>query len=260
MSQFAKTINEITGTKHRHGSALHPQTQGAVEITAEAAEIIRQTKNVQDQAQHASHRAQETQRRQANKKRRPVDFVTGDKVFVSKKGFTTSAATTRLDSQWSGPFDITGECGHSFILDIPTSHKGSSLFHADRRRKAATDPLPQQRADPPQAEEINGEPEYEVDKVIASRLSGRGKTLQCQIAWRGCDPDETWYNARNLKHSPIAIREFHDKHSTAPGPPKRIHQWITDGANDTCTQDHKDDNRAEHEDLSGTKPKRSRRH
>ena len=33
VSQFTKTINEITGTKHRHGSSLHPQTHGAVEIT-----------------------------------------------------------------------------------------------------------------------------------------------------------------------------------------------------------------------------------
>ena len=33
VSQFTKTINEITGTKHRHGSSRHPQTRGTVEIT-----------------------------------------------------------------------------------------------------------------------------------------------------------------------------------------------------------------------------------
>src|ERR1700694_1305339 len=33
VSEFLETINELTGTKHRRGSSLHPQTQGAVEIT-----------------------------------------------------------------------------------------------------------------------------------------------------------------------------------------------------------------------------------
>src|SRR4030088_429129 len=32
-SEFLETINKLTGTRHRHGSSLHPQTQGAVKIT-----------------------------------------------------------------------------------------------------------------------------------------------------------------------------------------------------------------------------------
>ena len=328
VSQFTRTINEITGTKHRHGSPLHPQTQGAVEITnadldqklrfyvdkyqhdwsmhipaldfahnismhtsigmaplkvllgadprnplsmpvspttesdaaAEATEIIRQTKEVQDKAQQIAIRTQETQRLQANKRRRPTDFTTGDKVFVKKKGFTTSATTTRLDSQWSGPYEITAERGHSYVLNMPVAYKGSTLFHADRLRKAATDPLPQQRSEPPPPEDINGEPEFEIEKVIASRLFGRGKTLQYQVAWRGCDPDDAWYNAANLKNSPVAIQDFHTKHPTATGPPTRIHQWITDAARDVYTEDHPEDNDATHKDLSGTRLKRARRH
>jgi hypothetical protein len=33
ISEFLAELNRLTGTKHRHGSALHPQTQGAVERT-----------------------------------------------------------------------------------------------------------------------------------------------------------------------------------------------------------------------------------
>ena len=33
ISEFLETINKLAGTRHRHGSSLHPQTQGAVEIT-----------------------------------------------------------------------------------------------------------------------------------------------------------------------------------------------------------------------------------
>ena len=333
VSEFTKTINELTGTVHRRGSSLHPQTQGAVEITnadldqklrfyvdkyqrdwsmhipaldfshnvtthasigmaplkvllgtdprnplsapeprnppftpapstavSEAAAIVKQTRDIQEQARQAALRTQEKQRIQANKKRRPADFTTGDLVFVKKKGFTTSATTTRLDSQWSGPYKILSESGHSFVVDMPESYKGSRLFHADRLRKAAGNPLPQQISKPPEPEDISGEPEYEVEKVIASRLFGKGKVLQYQIAWKGCDPDETWYKAANLKNSPVAIMDFHGAHPTAPGPPKRIHQWMTDAAADKYTEDHGDDNKAEHEDLSESRLKRTRRH
>jgi hypothetical protein len=79
---------------------------------------------------------------QANKKRREVDFTVGDSVYVSKKGFTTPVPTTYLDSQYAGPWTITAERGHSFVLEVPVSFKGKNLFHADRLRKAVDNPLP----------------------------------------------------------------------------------------------------------------------
>jgi hypothetical protein len=33
ISKFLDMMNALTGTTHRHGSSLHPQTQGAVEVT-----------------------------------------------------------------------------------------------------------------------------------------------------------------------------------------------------------------------------------
>jgi len=87
-----------------------------------------------------------------------VDFVTGDKVYVRKKGFTTAAPTTRLDSQYAGPWKILEVRGHSYVLDVPPYFKGSNLFHADRLRKAPDNPLPQQQCEPEEPEEIDGEP------------------------------------------------------------------------------------------------------
>jgi hypothetical protein len=96
---------------------------------------------------------------QANRKRREVDFTVGDSVYVSKKGFTTPAPTMRLDSQYAGLWTIAAERGHSFVLDVPTSFKGKNLFHANRLRRAADDPFPQQVEAPEPPAEINGEPE-----------------------------------------------------------------------------------------------------
>jgi hypothetical protein len=228
ISKFLGTMNALTGTKHRHGSSLHPQTQGAVEVTnaeldqrlrfyvekyqtdwsihlpaldyshnaswhsaiemallkvslgteprnplstelpsvkittshqKRALEIVTQTKAVQDLGWSAGLATQAAQEKQANKKRRAVDFAVKDYVYVKKKGFTTESPTTRLDSQYAGPWRIKEIKGHIYVLDLPSWFKGNNLFHAYRLRKAAHDSLPHQIGEPEPPEEINGEPE-----------------------------------------------------------------------------------------------------
>nr|BAF99128.1 pol polyprotein [Pyricularia oryzae] len=330
ISEFLNTLNELTGTKHKHGSARHPQSQGSVEITnaeldqkmrfyvdkyqtnwrrhipafdfghnssvhasigmapieaetgarprdplslplpeedletgqqQKALEMVRQARQAQELARNNGLGAQIEQQRQANKKLRPVDFTVGDAVYVSKKGFSTEAPTTKLDSQNAGPWTILGEKGHSFILDTPAWYKGSKLFHASRLRKAATDPLPQQYQKPEPPVEINGEPEWEVEQVLASRLFGRKKTLQYQVSWVGLDPDETWYEARDLKNSPVLLDTFHREYPDAAGPPVNLQQWIRSAAEDIFAEDGPEDNVAEH-DAKETRERRKapRRH
>lgn len=170
----------------------------------------------------------------------------GDSVYVSKKGFSTEAPTTKLDSQYAGPWTILEEKGNSFILDTPIWYKGSKLFHADRLRKASSNPLPQQVNEPEPPEEISGEPEWEVDGILASRFFGQRKTLQYQVSWKGCDPDESWYPASDLKNAPTALENFHKKYPDAAGPPVRLQVWIREAADESFAEDHEEDNVAEH--------------
>lgn len=155
-----------------------------------------------------------------------------------------------------GPFEIKQERGHSYILDLPASYNMTNLFHADRLRKASDDPLPQQFQEPLPPEDINGQPEFEVDHLERSRLFGRNKTLQYQVAWRGYDPDEQWYNASNFKNAPVALEDYHRQYPLTPGPPKRLSHWIRAAADDSETPDHPDDDQAEHGELQKTRKKR----
>jgi hypothetical protein len=250
-------LKVMLGKDIRNPLSLDPSTAEATAGPAEKAlELVRQTKEVQELARRAAASTQEKQKAQANKKRRPVNFKVHDKVFLRKKGFSTQTPTTRLDSQFVGPFEILEERGHSYVLDLPASYKMPNLFHADRLRKADDDPLPQQVQVPPLPEEINGEPEFEVEQIKQSRLHGRNRELQYQVAWRGCDPDDTWYPAENFKNAAIALETFHREHPEAPGPPLRLQKWIRSAAADEEDDDHPDDNRAE---KTG-KQSRSRRH
>jgi len=78
-------------------------TLPAMEVSSErektAKDILEQTKAVQDLARQNTLTAQTAMEIQANKRRRKVDFNVGDFVYISKKGFTTEAPTTRLDAQ-----------------------------------------------------------------------------------------------------------------------------------------------------------------
>jgi transposase InsO family protein len=216
-----------------------------------AKEMVEDIQRVQKLARENIHLSQEQMKKQANKKRRPVDFGVGDKVFVSRQGFATTAPTTRLGPQWAGPYEILEEKGHSFLVDMPDWYKGSTTFHADRLRKAAQNPLPGQKEDPPEAEEIDGAPEWEVEEILSSRVTGRNKKLQYQVQWVGYDPDETWQEARNLKNAPAALKAFHDRYPRAAGPPVRLLEWLAAAAEDKFNPDHEDDNKAEHGDFTG---------
>jgi hypothetical protein len=217
--------------------------------------MISRTKEVQDRAYDQAISAQRQQEIQANKKRRPVDFDKGDLVYLKKKGFSTTAPTTRLESQWLGPWTIKEVRGYSYVLDLPDNYKMSNLFHADRLRKADNNPLPQQQQTPPPPDEIDGSPEWEVTSVKQSRLFGRNKMLQYQVEWKGHDPDDEWYPARNLRNSPMLLQRFHADYPDSPGPPVRLQKWIEAAAEDKYDEDHEDDNVA---DKAGSKARRRR--
>lgn len=150
-----------------------PEVDTKTDPSKKTLELVRQIKDVQDLVRQSALAAQKLQETQANKKRRAVDFTVGDSVHVKKKGFSAEAPTTKLDSQWVGPWIIEEERGHSFVLQTPDWHKGSKLFHADRLRKAAMDPLPQQHIEPKPPEEINREPDGKWNKALRQGCLGR---------------------------------------------------------------------------------------
>ena len=102
--------------------------------------------------------------------------------------------------------------------------KMDNVISADRLRKAAMDPLPGQNEDPEEPVEINGEPEWEVEEILASRV--HRKKLQYKASWVGHDPDDQWYDAANFIGAPYLIQKYHKDYPENPGPPARLSEWI----------------------------------
>ena len=102
--------------------------------------------------------------------------------------------------------------------------KMDNVFHADRLRKAANDPLPDQIQDPEPPTEVNSQPEYTVERILASRI--RNNILQYQVNWKGYNPDSEWYNADGFIGSPQKIKDYHDAYPNKAGPPRRLQVWL----------------------------------
>ncbi|EED18987.1 conserved hypothetical protein [Talaromyces stipitatus ATCC 10500] len=149
-------------------------------------------------------KAQERQATQANKKRWPINFSVGDMVYVTNEGWDTRWPGRKLGHQQEGPFLIVRQVGHAFELKLPKGMRVHPIFSPKKLRLAATkEPIEDQIADEGPELRINGQSEWEIERV-------------------GRDPDPKWYPAGYLKNAPLALKAFYDSNLKAAGPPIQL--------------------------------------
>jgi transposase InsO family protein len=186
----------------------------------EARQYSQRLEKAWEAARENLKRAQDIMSRQANKHRKEPNFSTGDKVWVSTKNWKMERPSRKLGYQMVGPYRILEKVGNSFKVDIPETIKIHPVFSPDRLRKASEDPLPGQETTPPLPVQVNGEEEWEVDTILASKIVRGG--LRYRVSWKGHDLDPIWYNAWNFVGCPHKLQEFHVHYPNQPGPPKYL--------------------------------------
>ena len=146
----------------------------------QANERVKGLQEVWKTAREGITKAQERYVTQANKKRRDIDFEKDDMVWVATKHWKMLRPSRKLSEQNAGPFRIKERRGNAFVLDLPDSIKVHPVFNADKLRKAASDPLPEQQNEEPPPVEVDGEHEWEVEKILGVRLVNKGLKYRVQ--------------------------------------------------------------------------------
>ena len=190
-------------------------------LAAKAEDITDAMKNTLELMINNAKKARKAMTAQANKHRKEVTYKEGDMVFLSSRNIKTARPADKLEDKMLGPFRIKKVMGSAYQLDLPVTMKIHDVFHPSLLRKDPGDPLPNQIQEPPGPIIVDGEKEWELDDILNSRRTGRGRRLQYQVKWKD-DPkrDQTWYNADGgeFDHSADLIGDFHRRYPEKPGP------------------------------------------
>ena len=170
-------------------------------------------------------RSQERMKRNADRKRRDESFKVDDWVMLTTDDWDLGRPSKKLAEQMTGPYRVVEKVGNSYKLDLPPELRIHPVFSPDKLRRASqSDPLPGQIIDPQGPLEINGQEEWEVEEIVASRLCR--KKLQYKARYIGYDFDNKWYPASDFMNAPERVAEYHEKYPDRPGPPKRLAEWL----------------------------------
>jgi Chromo (CHRromatin Organisation MOdifier) domain/Integrase core domain len=152
-------------------------------------------------------------------------FRPGDKVWLLRRNISTERPSIKLDAKRLGPFTIHKEISRSaFRLDLPPSMKIHPTFHVSLLEPFVPNTLSsrQQEEPPPPIVNQGGQEEYEVAKILDSRL--RNRRFQYLVDWVGYDASErTWISADDLDDDDSLVIDFHTAYPQKPGY-ERLHR------------------------------------
>jgi hypothetical protein len=172
---------------------------------------LEQIREVCDRAKTAMIKAQQGWEQ---RKRTAPTFQTGDQVWLDGRNIKMFHPTAKLAPKRHGPFPIIRVLSPiTYELRLPVQWKLHPVFHVDLLTPYRETEFHGANYDKPPPDLINGEEEYEVERIVASRRFGRGRKLQYLVKWKGYPDAENQWVAKEDVFAEDAIREFQDLNS-----------------------------------------------
>jgi hypothetical protein len=159
--------------------------------------------------------AQERQMRHAGGK--SVKFDVGDDVWLSTRNIRTSRPSKKLDYKRTGPYKVSKVINdNAYRLDLPPTMRIHNVFHVSLLDRYMP-PVEGQHPPEPQPTIVDDNDEYEVERILDSKL--RYRKLHYHVQWAGYNYlRTTWEPAKNLENAQDLVDEFHAANPTKPRP------------------------------------------
>ena len=155
-------------------------------------------------------------------------FEEGDLVMLDGRNIKTKRPSKKLAPKKYGPFKILKKIGtRAYRLELHSRWRIHNVFHVSLLEPYAQNEIEGRAQTRPEPEEINGDLEYEVEKIVRSeirnstkKVNGRNKRVKTQfylVKWKGYPEDEcTWEPGHHLTSAEEKVEEFHQSHPQAP--------------------------------------------
>ena len=141
----------------------------------------------------------------------------GSKVWLEGTNLKLpSNMTPKLSPRRYGPFEVVSQISHvAYRLRLPPTWNIHDVFHASLLTpyKETEQHGPNFLEPPPEI--IEGEPEWEVERILQERTFGRWKKKQYLVRWKGYSPAHDSWVSKDDIHAPELIREFHRRSSNS---------------------------------------------
>jgi len=163
--------------------------------------------------------AQLRQKEYYDQHRKPnPNLQSGDMVWLLPRNIKTTRLSKILDYKKIGPFKILAKIGMgAYKVALPPSMAIDNTFHISLLEPYQENQFPSQIKEPLPPIQIEGEEEYELDRIIDSPL--HYNKLQYQAKWEGYSPehDKVWYPAENFNNAEHTVQRFHCLYPGKPG-------------------------------------------
>ena len=173
--------------------------------------FVEKMKKIQEEARAALGKAQEEMKKFGDRKRgKGEEYKIGDAVLLSTKDLKwqmKGRRSEKLTERFVGPYKVKGIVSSNVIeLELPSSIKIHPVVNVSRVRLYKPQ-VEGQKKIPPKPVIIEGEEEFEVEKIINKRtIRGKEKFL---VRWKGYTAEEdTWESRENLENAKELVEEF----------------------------------------------------